>query len=100
MGAFEFSAQPWEWSGPGARWVFVTVPEPIADEVDATMTGPDRGFGAVKVRITIGGTTWTTSMFPSREHASYILPLKAVVRRAESVAPGRRAWVRIELAQP
>lgn len=97
METFEFDAEPWRWTGNGAQWVFVTVPDAIADDVDAVQQGPGRGFGAVRVRVTIGGSSWATSMFPSKEHRSYILPLKAPVRSVENVEVGVSIGVRIEL---
>lgn len=92
---YEFEAEPWRWAGNGAQWVFVTVPEDVSDEVEAALTGPGRGFGAVRVRVTIGATTWDTSMFPSTEHRAYILPLKAAARKAERVEVGEHVRVRI-----
>jgi len=97
MAEFAFDAPLWLWQGEGAQWVFLTVPEDVADQVEELQTGPGRGFGAVKVRVTIGATTWDTSMFPSKEHASYILPIKAAVRRTEGLAVGESARVAIEL---
>ncbi|MFW7415722.1 DUF1905 domain-containing protein [Demequina sp. SO4-18] len=99
MSAYDFDAEPWRWTGNGAQWVFVTVPEGIADEVESLQSGRGRGFGAVRVRVTIGATTWETSMFPSTEHGSYILPLKAPVRTAERIVVGSAVNVHIALVQ-
>ena len=49
----------------------------------------------MRVEVTCGGTTWLTSLFPSKEQAAYILPMKAAVRRAEGLAAGGPATVRI-----
>ena len=100
MSAYEFSAELWRWTGDGAAWVFLTVPEDIADDVEAHLAGPERGFGAVKVRVRIGSSTWDTSLFPSREHSSYILPVKAAVRRAQGVDAGDMIGVAIDVIQP
>ncbi|WP_084103306.1 DUF1905 domain-containing protein [Demequina sp. NBRC 110056] len=100
MTAYAFDAELWNWTGEGAQWVFLTVPEDVADEVEAAQTGPERGFGAVKVEVVIGSSTWRTSMFPSKEHASYILPIKASVRRSEGITAGDTATVAITLVAP
>ena len=92
-----FDAQLWRWTSNGVAWVFLTLPENIADQIEAQQVGPGRGFGAVKVRVTIGSSTWDTSMFPSRKHASYILPVKAPVRRQEGLDAGDTASVSILL---
>lgn len=97
MDVYEFSATLWVWGSKTEQWTFVTVPEDIADEVEDRQVGPRRGFGAVKVRVTIGGTTWDTSMFPSKEQASFILPIKAAVRKAEAIDAGATPRIRLEL---
>lgn len=100
MPEYTFDAALWRWTGNGAAWVFLTVPEDVADQVEALQVGPGRGFGAVKVRVTIGSSTWDTSMFPSQEHASYILPIKAPVRRTEAIDAGDSVAVRVLLIDP
>lgn len=97
--AYQFKAELWLWEGSGAAWTFITVPEDIADEIDANLSGPGRGFGAVKVQVTVGSTTWTTSAFPSKPHASLILPIKATVRRAEGIEAGQRVVFDLEVIQ-
>jgi len=44
-----------------------------------------RGFGSVRVNVTIGGSTWKTSLFPSKELGHYVLPIKASIRKAEAL---------------
>jgi len=95
---FEFSAPLWKWKGDGpASWHFITLPFDTTDEIDDLTTETKRGFGSVRVRVTIGRSTWTTSLFPSNEQKSFILPVKAAVRKAEDLADGDTAKVRLEL---
>lgn len=77
---------------PGA-WYFVTLPLDAADEIRAT--NERRGFGSVRVRATIGTTAWDTSVFPDAQSGSYLLPVKAAVRRAEGVDDGDRVRVTV-----
>ena len=37
---------------------------------------------------TIGATTWKTSIFPDKKVGSFLLPLKAEVRKAEGIEVG------------
>lgn len=86
-----FTAVLWEHDGDGA-WHFVTLPEAVADEVEAVTAGDQRrGFGSVRVEVTVGATTWRTSLFPDSRRRSYVLPVKQAVRRAEGLAAGGRA---------
>lgn len=84
----EFDAELWEWGAApaGASWVFLTVPEDEAEEI-RLRSGPPRGFGSVRVEVTIGGSTWRTSVFPDRTRG-FVLPVKKQVRRAESLDVG------------
>ena len=100
MTAYRFSAPLWAWQARQQVWTFVTIPEDVADEVEDLQTGLRRGFGAVKVRVTIGATTWDTSMFPSQDQGSYILPVKAKVRKAEALEVGSEPDIRIALIDP
>ena len=96
---FTFSADVWLWEAKDS-WHFVTLPFDVADEVEARYDGPARGFGAVKVFAQIGDTTWKTSMFPSKESKSYVMPLKKAVREAEGVVEGATVEIEIELIDP
>ncbi|MGC1209479.1 MAG: DUF1905 domain-containing protein, partial [Ornithinimicrobium sp.] len=59
---FTFPAPVWEWEE--ASWFFVTVPEEISDEIADLTAGLSGGFGSVRVEVTIGTSTWKTSLFP------------------------------------
>lgn len=83
------------WLGAQGAWHFVHVDKKISEKIRAGQKGPHRGFGAVKVKVTIGKTTWTTSIFPDSRSGTYLLPLKAAVRRAEGVSDGDMITFRI-----
>lgn len=78
----------WLWPGEMAAWHFVHVDKATSDKIKASQKGPRRGFGAVKVEVRIGKTVWKTSIFPDKKSGTYLLPLKAAVRRAESIDSG------------
>ncbi|MCB2411598.1 DUF1905 domain-containing protein [Demequina sp. TTPB684] len=90
---YRFAAQIWRWEAQSAAWHFVSLPQDVADELDETAPEPRAGFGSVKVEVTIGGTTWRTSVFPSKEHETFILPVKKAVLKAEGLAAGDAADV-------
>ena len=93
----EFDAVLWEWesSPEGTAWVFVTVPEDETEEI-RLRSGPPRGFGSVRVEVTLGGSTWRTSVFPDKVRG-FVLPVKKAVRRAESLEIGDPARVTLQL---
>jgi hypothetical protein len=91
-----FRAPLWMHHGEGA-WHFVTLPPGLADEIDI-LAGPDRaGFGSVRVQVTIGQTTWSTSLFPDTNAGSFVLPVKKPVRQAEALEDGDEVDVELEL---
>ncbi len=89
-----FTAVLWVHDGP-AGWHFVTVPPELADEVRERGAGARAGFGSVRVAVTVGGTSWETSVFPDARSGSYLLPVKKAVRAAENLRAGDP--VRVEL---
>lgn len=91
-----FIARLWLAEVEGAAWVFVTVPPEISDEI--AESAPTRaGFGSVRVEVTIGDTTWRTSLFPDSKRGAYLLPVKKAVRRAESIEVGNEVEVDVRL---
>ena len=46
------------------------------------------GFRSIPVRATIGCSTWSTSIFPHKGSNSFVLPIKADIRRAEGLSEG------------
>jgi hypothetical protein len=89
-----FVADLWEHAGEGS-WHFVTVPEELSEQLrDAG--GERRGFGSLRVRATVGATTWETSVFPSKDGV-FVLPVKKPVRRAEGLEAGEPVAVELAL---
>lgn len=96
MATYSFSSPLWRWDGDAA-WHFVTVPEDVTDEVEARTAGLAGAFGSVRVEVTVGDTTWRTSLFPDHTRDAYLLPVKAAVRRAEQLTVDADVAVAITL---
>ena len=93
---FSFEAELFEVEAEAA-WVFVALPSADAEEIrDLVPRRP--GFGSVKVIARINAVEWKTSIFPSKEAQSYLLPVKRSVRDSAKVDTGDRVWVMISLA--
>lgn len=84
---FAFDAPVWEWEG-NASWHFVSLPEALTDEIDDRFGHRAAGFGSIRVEVTVGSTTWRTSVFPDGKRATLILPVKKDVRRREGLTVG------------
>ena len=99
---FEFTCPLWIWPAK-ASWYFVTLPAEVAGEIrfltDNDPFMPKRGFGSHKVEVTIGATIWQTSVFPDKASGSFVLPVKASVRKQESLAADTDITVSLRLLQ-
>jgi len=91
----EFTASVFEWRGP-APYYFVTVPDEGCAAIDDAKSLVTYGWGMIPVTVTLGGTTWTTSLWPRDD--AYVVPLKVAVRRAEGVDEGDDVTVRLDIA--
>ncbi|GAB1642283.1 DUF1905 domain-containing protein [Krasilnikovia sp. MM14-A1259] len=93
-----FDGELWVWDARrGETWTFVSLPAEQSEEIRELTAGPRRGFGSVRVRVTIGGSTWRTSIFPDSTRGCYVLPIKRAVRNAEALDVGDVATVTLEL---
>lgn len=94
----EFDAELWIWDARRAdSWTFVSLPVEESEEIQDLAGGSRRGFGSLRVRVTVGKSSWTTSIFPDKSRGCYALPVKRSVRDAEGLEPGDIATVTVEL---
>jgi hypothetical protein len=92
-----FDAELWVWDARrDETWTFVSLPAEASEDIRELAIGPRRGFGSVRVRVAVGATTWTTSIFPD-SNRGYVLPVKRAVRKAESLDVGDTTTVTVEL---
>lgn len=90
----EFNGEIWYWKGP-APWYFVTVPPQQCLDLKAISGVVTYGWGMIPVTVRIGSTQWKTSLWPKDD--SYIVPIKASVRKAEGLEEGDTVTVRLEV---
>jgi hypothetical protein len=93
---YTFSAPVWVYPGAGG-WHFVTLTQDVADDIRSLFHGVERGWGSFPVDVTLGSTRWQTSIFPEKASSSFVLPLKAEVRRKEQIGEGDMVFIRLDL---
>ena len=93
-----FDADLWLWDArQGDSWTFLSLPPEASAEIREVAGALPRGFGSVRVTVTLGATVWKTSIFPDAKTGVYVLPLKKAVRKAEGVEAGDTVTVKVEL---
>jgi len=85
------------WSNDEGRMHFMSVPEETSGEIRAHSMLVRRGFGSVKVEVTVDGFTWRTSVFPSKDTGGYFLPVKMDVLRKTGIAAGEDVTAELDL---
>ena len=102
MTEHEFTAQLWRWTArdeeSGGAWFFVSLPFEVSDAIEVERV-PGKGFGSVRVEVSVGGSTWRTSVFPSAEEKTFVLPVKKAVRTAEGLVEGGPCAVRLRTVE-
>jgi Domain of unknown function (DUF1905) len=91
---FEFNGKIWYWRGP-APWFFVTVPAKQSRDLKALSGIVTCGWGMIPANVRIDESEWKTSLFPKDD--CYIVPIKAIVRKAENLDEGDNVTVRLEV---
>jgi hypothetical protein len=102
---YTVTAPLWIWSSDKApaSWHFLTIEGDAAEAIHALAlmrrleSGRRRGWGAMKVRATVGNTDWDTSIFPEKGSGGWLLPVKAAVRKAEGLISGEQVQVTVTI---
>lgn len=82
---YKIRAEVWLYPSETAAWHFVSVPKKESEEIKKNFGTPRRGWGSVPVSVTVGRTTWETSIFHDKKAGGYILPIKFEVRKKEGI---------------
>ena len=91
---FTFTAQVWQYAGP-AGWFFVTLPETLSKEIRDHLRSEEEGWGRLKAIAQIGSHQWQTAIWFDTKANSYLLPVKAEVRKKERVEINQNVEVMI-----
>lgn len=93
---FTFTSTVIRWQGKSA-WHFIPLPSELSEDIDNWYGDMKGGWGSLPVTVRIGKTSWTTSIFPDKKRGTYLLPLKAQVRKAESITAGDEVEVALDV---
>lgn len=81
---YEFTATVWQHSAPGG-WYFVSLQEEMSKEIRSLLQSEEEGWGRLKANAQIGNTNWQTAIWFDSKKETYLLPLKAEIRKKETI---------------
>jgi hypothetical protein len=93
---FRFEAKVFRWESNPAFFM-LSLPLEASHEIHEISEGLTNGFGSLKVEATIGSFTWKTSIFPESKTGCFDLPLKAEVRKRNSLVEGSVTTVEVRV---
>ena len=66
-------------------WNFLFMPHELAKEIRAMHKHQEEGWGRMKVTAKIGDSEWKTSIWFDTKNDTYLLPIKAQIRKKEKI---------------
>jgi hypothetical protein len=91
---YTFTGQPWKHDGQ-AGWYFVSLPKELAREIRENLRWQEEGWGRLKATAQIGNSTWKTAIWFDTKMHTYLLPLKAEIRKKAFIAIGKSIEVTV-----
>lgn len=85
---YEFITKIWQHAGQGG-WFFVSLPYDLAKEIRDNLKSEEEGWGRLKATAKIGNSEWETAIWFDTKMNTYLLPLKAEIRKKEKLETGK-----------
>ncbi|MGE3759831.1 MAG: DUF1905 domain-containing protein [Pseudobdellovibrionaceae bacterium] len=87
MKKYSFKGKVWKYKGP-TGWYFVTLPRSLSKTIRKIHGLSEEGWGRLKANAAIGNCKWQTAIWHDSKAMSYLLPIKASVRKATGISSG------------
>jgi hypothetical protein len=91
---YSFKSELWKYDGPGG-WCFVTLPSEVSQKVRNNHFSAEEGWGRLKAQAQVGNTYWETSIWFDLKRSSYLLPIKAIIRKKEKLVIGKAVSLKL-----
>lgn len=84
---YEFSAKAYQYSSSAdmCGWTFVSLPKEMSIEIRDNFKWLEEGWGRMKVTAKVGNSEWQTAIWFDTKQDTYLLPLKAKIRKKENI---------------
>lgn len=91
---YEFVENVWKYNGE-AGWYFISLPKEISTEIRSMLKEQEEGWGRLKANTKIGNSEWKTAVWFDTKLNTYLLPIKAEIRKREKIDTGNSISVSI-----
>ena len=81
---YEYSTNMWKHDSPGG-WYFVSLPKDLSKEIRDNLKWQEEGWGRMKAFAQIGALIWETAIWFDTKADTYILPIKADIRKKSNL---------------
>ena len=81
---YNFDSKTWKYNGQSG-WTFISLPENMAKEIRDNLKNEEEGWGRLKATAKIGKTEWETAIWFDTKMNTYLLTLKAAIRKKEKI---------------
>lgn len=92
---YQFLAKPYSLSSDMGTWIIVSLPKELSIDIRDNFKRLEEGWGRLKVFVKIGNSEWITSIWFDTKHDTYLLPLKAAIRKKESIVLNKKINITI-----
>jgi len=91
---YDFSAEMWRHDSEGG-WHFVSLPKAMSNEIRQGLKWQEEGWGRMKTMAEIASHRWETAIWFDKKRGTYLLPLKAGIRKKLGLEVGEEVKVRL-----
>lgn len=88
----------WKHKGNGG-WHFVTLPKALSKTIRKVHGQSEEGWGRLKAVARIDKSEWRTAIWYDSKYESYLLPVKADIRKQENLQSGNKLHVKLSLEE-
>ena len=94
---YEFSAKVYQYSSSEDMigWTLVSLPKEISVEIRENFKSLEEGWGRMKITAKVGNSEWQTAIWFDTKQDTYLLPLKAAIRKKENIVLDKDADITI-----
>ena len=85
---YNFVGKVWQHSSPNG-WHFISLPTAMSNEIRENLKWQEEGWGRLKAEAAIGNIQWETAIWFDTKHKTYLLPIKAEIRKKAIIVTGK-----------